>query len=74
MVIHAETDESVKQSLMLRIPVAEGFRMPLNTEDKRMIRQFDAFDQTIRSCGADPQVFPQYLDALVMPAVYAQRT
>ena len=65
-------DESVKQPLMFRITVAEGFRVPLHTKDKRMIRQFNAFNQSIRSEGIDPEVFPQRFDSLVVPAVNAQ--
>lgn len=38
-----------------------------------MIRQFNAFNQSIRSYGVDPEVFPQHFDALVVPAVDAQR-
>ena len=38
-----------------------------------MIRQFNAFNQSIRSYGVDPEFFPQRFDALVMPAVDAHR-
>ena len=38
-----------------------------------MIRQFNAFNQSVRSDGVDLEVLPQRLDALVVPAVDAQR-
>ena len=53
----------------LRYPVRIHFRVPLETEEKRMLPQQDRFDQSIPMARADVHIFARHLRRLVVVAV-----
>ena len=48
------------------------FRMPLDTQEKRMGRDFYGFRKTVLTDRADADVLPRHIYRLMMHAVYIQ--
>src|SRR5689334_18124291 len=65
-------DECVEQRLELT-GLPEVFRVPLNTEAERRIRDLDSFDDTIWRRRRRAQILSQSSDRLVMTAIHTTR-